>query len=312
MTPFFSVVVSVYNKQDYILNTLNSVFKQTFQDFEVIAVNDGSNDNSASLLESISDNRLRLINQKNKGASAARNIGIEYAKGQFIALLDGDDIWKTTFLTEIKAAIDSNQDYVIFSSAIAHKFDDKIRPVSYSFSSQNKVLVLDYFKNSRKHTILTGSSTVFRKSILKQTGNFSPEIKSGQDTDLWIRFGIYYKIVFVNKVLVYYLQNKQSLSNTTTNISLKSRFDQYKNEESVNTDLRYFLDRNRFSLALLSKLNDDKKALQFYAGEISKENWTIFRQILLLLPNRILKLLLDLKQHNQKNYYPSLKAKNRS
>jgi len=310
MTTFFSVVVSIYNKQDYILNTLTSVFKQTFQDFEIIAVNDGSTDNSLSLLESISDNRLRLINQKNQGASAARNIGMDYAKGEFIALLDGDDIWKSTFLEEIKAAIDDHKDYDIFTSAIAYKFHDNIKQVTYNFTSEKDVLVLDYFKNSKKHTILTGSSTVFRKSILKKTGYFCPEIKSGQDTDLWIRFGIKYKVVFINKVLVYYLYNSNSLSNTTTDLSLKSKFNQYRQEEKENPDLRYFLDRNRFSLALLSKLNNNLEALKFFKNEITNENFTLKKRFLLRLPNAVLKLLLKVKQNNTKKYYPVLADKN--
>lgn len=88
-----SVVIPLYNKDKQIAKTLYSVLKQTYPNFEVIVVNDGSTDNSLSEVSKISDSRIRLICQENKGVSAARNRGIQEAKSDYIAFLDADDEW---------------------------------------------------------------------------------------------------------------------------------------------------------------------------------------------------------------------------
>ena len=93
-----SVVIPLYNKEKQIKRTLQSVLTQTFQDFEIVIVNDGSTDNSTIEVEKIKDSRIRLIHQENAGVSAARNKGIEEAKYELIALLDADDEWKNKYL----------------------------------------------------------------------------------------------------------------------------------------------------------------------------------------------------------------------
>lgn len=92
--PLFSVVIPAYNVQEYIGDTLQSVFCQTCADFEIIVVEDGSTDDTARILAELKDPRLRVIRQKNKGVSAARNAGFAVARGKYIAMLDSDDLWK--------------------------------------------------------------------------------------------------------------------------------------------------------------------------------------------------------------------------
>ena len=93
-----SVVIPLYNKEKQIKRTLQSILAQTFQDFEIVIVNDGSIDNSIIEVEKVKDSRIRLIHQKNAGVSAARNKGIEEAKYELIAFLDADDEWKSKYL----------------------------------------------------------------------------------------------------------------------------------------------------------------------------------------------------------------------
>lgn len=92
-TPFFSVLIPVYNAANFLQFTLNSVYNQTFQDFEIIAIDDGSTDNSYEILTSQNDSRLRIYRQENSGVSATRNRAIREAKGKYIAMLDSDDAW---------------------------------------------------------------------------------------------------------------------------------------------------------------------------------------------------------------------------
>src|SRR5690606_955976 len=98
---FFSVIIPLFNKEKYIKATLDSVFKQTFQDFEIIVINDGSTDNSENEVLKFDSSKIRYFKTENKGVSAARNFGINQAKGRFITFLDADDYWLPHFLSEI-------------------------------------------------------------------------------------------------------------------------------------------------------------------------------------------------------------------
>src|SRR5690554_7052561 len=94
----FSVVIPLYNKELSINNTIQSVLNQTFQDYEIVVVNDGSTDKSLEVVKQINDFRIRIINKLNGGVSSARNRGIEESKFDWIAFLDGDDLWMENHL----------------------------------------------------------------------------------------------------------------------------------------------------------------------------------------------------------------------
>ena len=96
-----SVVIPLYNKEKSIAQTLECVLNQTYKDFEVIVVDDGSKDNSAAIVAQFTDTRIHLIRQENGGVSAARNRGIEEAQGKYVAFLDADDVWLTDHLESL-------------------------------------------------------------------------------------------------------------------------------------------------------------------------------------------------------------------
>ena len=104
----FSIVIPLYNKELSISNTIQSVLDQTFQNFEIVIVNDGSTDNSVKEVEEFDDKRIRLIHQKNQGVSAARNRGIEEAKYEWVAFLDADDLWMKEHLEEYAKVVIEN------------------------------------------------------------------------------------------------------------------------------------------------------------------------------------------------------------
>lgn len=307
MNPFFSVIISVYNKASHISATIDSVLNQSYSEFEVIIINDGSTDDSKMILDALEDPRIQVLHQDNQGVSHARNKGIVLAKAKYIALLDGDDQWHPDYLKRMYGTIQSYSDYSVFTCAIAHKYSDAIVPVPYSFEQNSDVLILNYFKASEKHSALSGSSIVFDKNILQTTGNFNTTIRSGEDTDLWIRIGINFEIVFICDVLVHYVFDLQSLSNTNFNIEDKPPFDTYKEEESKNIFLKQFLDRNRFSLAVMSKLNNDPNGFNFYRKALDRKNLSWKRRLILDSPRWFIKYLLRLKaKGGKKLYYKSL------
>jgi len=307
MQPFFSVIISLYNKEKHIAATLQSVLDQNFSNFEIIIVNDGSTDSSLSIISGFKDQRISIYSQENSGASNTRNNGISKANGQFIALLDGDDLWESSYLDEMYNTIAMFQDQAVFASAIAHKIENKIVPSQYASLPSKTVNVLNFFQYSLKQSLLSGSSTVFKKEILEVTGQFDPSIKSGQDTDLWIRIGLHYPIVFINKVLVYYVYSSSSLSNTSFNMSDKPKYLNYTEAEKKNNDLKKFLDINRYAMALKSKIYNDCDSFSFYKKHIDESNLSLTKQLLLQSPRWLLLLLLSFKSlKRQKLYYKPL------
>ena len=110
--PTISIVIPLFNKEAYIRRSIDLGFAQTFADFEVIVVDDGSTDDSADIVRRYSDPRIRLIRQENAGVSAARNRGIAAATTPFVALLDADDEWRPGFLEKVSHALSCYPDAV--------------------------------------------------------------------------------------------------------------------------------------------------------------------------------------------------------
>ena len=135
--PKFSIIVPVYNVEKYIKNCLDSIEKQTFKDYEVIIVNDGSTDSS---MDVVKDYDFKIINQKNKGLSAARNRGVKEASGEYLLFIDSDDYIDKDLLKKINESLKNNPDVVRFQ--IREVFEDGNKLVDYkekTFSNKNGV-----------------------------------------------------------------------------------------------------------------------------------------------------------------------------
>lgn len=195
-----SVVIPLYNKEKQIAATLRSVFNQTFQDFEVVIVNDGSTDSSVSVVESLGDSRIRLINQKNSGVSAARNRGITEAKGEYIALLDADDEWKSDYLATQMSLAKQYPEASVF--ATNYEFRDASGEVTLTilrniwFEGDSGILNNYFEVASLSHPPLWTSAIMVRKEAIEAIGGFPIGIKSGEDLLTWARLACRYKIAY--------------------------------------------------------------------------------------------------------------------
>jgi len=189
-----SVVVPLYNKKEGILKALNSVFQQTFQPSEIIVINDGSTDGSEKLVEELNLPKVRLINQQNSGVSAARNKGIEEAKGDWIAFLDADDMWKPDFLETIVLLHNSYSSATVLATAyeLQDYFDAK-KPIVLNkipFKEEQGILN-NYFQVATcSHPPICSSAVAIKKEALSQIKNFPVNIKSGEDLLTWARLAI--------------------------------------------------------------------------------------------------------------------------
>ena len=122
----FSIIIPLYNKANFIAKTLNSVLNQTYTDFEVVIVNDGSTDNSLEIVQIFDDKRIKLFTTKNQGVSATRNFGIKQSQGDYIAFLDADDIWEEKFLETINKLILSFPNEQVYASSLKIRTPKKI------------------------------------------------------------------------------------------------------------------------------------------------------------------------------------------
>ena len=293
--PFFSVIIPVFNKEKFIEATLKSVLNQIFIDFEILIIDDGSTDNSAKIIKRFDDPRIRYFYKENSGVSSARNDGIEKAQSNYISFIDADDYWYPDFLEEMYKIIQKHPEQKVFSAAIEIETSKKVIPASYSIIKTNDHEIVNYFTASYKETVICTSCAVFHKSIFEETGNFDIAIKSGQDTDLWIRIGMNFPIVFSWKILARYVYDENSLSKNKNYLNKKINFSKFEEHEKTNPSLKKFLDLNRFSLAIKSKLIADEENFNFYSKAIDLKKITIKKRILLLMPSVILKPLINLK-----------------
>ena len=182
---------------------MKGVLGQSFQDFEIVVVDDGSTDNSVSEVQRFKDPRIRIISQTNAGVSAARNRGILESKGEFIALLDGDDEWKPDYLATQYALAEKYPECDVFATDYEFRSNDgKISPTIIKrlhFDSEDGVLT-NYFEiASHSHPPLWTSAIMVSKNALELIGGFPYGIKSGEDLLTWARLACRHKIAYSRK-----------------------------------------------------------------------------------------------------------------
>ena len=217
-----SIIVTCYNKEKFIAQTIESVLNQTYANFELIVIDDGSSDNSRTIIEQFADKRIKFISQNNLGENAARNAGLKVILGQWIAFLDGDDVWLSTKLQEQLNYIQENNLDMCFCD---YGTIDKIGEWSMSFP---KVSFSNFTYNSLRKKILKGnfilgsaSSVIVKKNIIDRIGLFDKNIKWGGDWEYWIRIVFCTtRIGFLNKELVYL---RFGISQVQSTLNLKKR-----------------------------------------------------------------------------------------
>lgn len=269
----FTVVIPLYNKELSIENTINSVLNQTYQDFEIIVVNDGSTDNGARIIEGINDDRILLIHQENQGVSAARNLGIKAANKKWIAFLDGDDLWQVNHLEEITKMMAMFPNEKVYVTSF--EYSDKRK--MFKHSRKSPIFKIDnYFKEAIKEELMWTSIVVVNKECFKKVGGFNLDLNRGEDLDLWARLAREYSVIKSSIVTAVYRIEAENRSNVMFNI-YKSRvfiysfLDSKSQEESdyyksqINNTLRSFL-VNRDLKNFFILLKKHRKNISFFSS----------------------------------------------
>jgi len=205
---FISVVIPLYNKEQTIVNTLKSVFKQKYENFEVIIVDDGSTDNSISLIyEHFNDSRIRIIQQNNAGVSAARNKGVQESKGKWIAFLDADDEWMPLYLQSLVNALNKYPDAEMIGCPSLHK-DFKTGKLSCNSiidKYYKKTAKINYFINPDKMTHI--GATILKKDVFFQIGGFNTSLRINEDLLLLALIALRHHYIYIGEPLHVYVCN---------------------------------------------------------------------------------------------------------
>ena len=203
-----SVVIPLYNKSPYILRTLESVLNQTYTDFEVVVVDDGSTDGGEKIVESFTDPRIRLVRQANAGVSAARNAGIKAARGEWIAFQDADDQWVPEKLALQMEQIKKKPDIQWISGGFIRVRNGVT--VCYKERFKDKWFEADSIISDALVPLAQGYhictiTIMIKREILIDIGGFDENLTSGEDLDLWVRMAVRYPChLYIDKVLAIY------------------------------------------------------------------------------------------------------------
>lgn len=199
MNHFFTVVIPLFNKEEYIIKTINSVLNQSYTNFEIVVVDDGSTDKSIAKVLSLDDSRIKIISQKNMGVSVARNTGIINSGSKWVALLDGDDEYFCDFLKTVNDFLNKHE-----------KENFSFIGTNYIIESNNTIAVgsnikdgiYDYFSlfgNLKSPN--NSSTTVINKDFFNLTGGFPEGVRQFEDWITWFKLGVLGSFGYISKPL---------------------------------------------------------------------------------------------------------------
>ena len=187
-----SVIMPAYNASDFIREAVDSILAQTFRDFELIILNDGSTDDTQTIVESYKDERIRLVNKANSGVASTLNEGLKLATGEFIWRHDADDISLPQKLERQIQFIDKHPEFDLCATQIAFMTErgkvawDKRQPKTPWFKGEPYREV--FFEDFSPYSPITHGTTLFRKALLQKTPEYREAFITSEDIDMWLRF----------------------------------------------------------------------------------------------------------------------------
>lgn len=213
--PKVSVIIPAYNAMTYLPDTLKSALQQTFIDFEVLIVDDGSSDNIVQWANGLTDERVKFISQSHQGVSTARNLAISKASGDYITFLDADDLWKRTKIERQAQFLDDNPTVGLVATWMMLT-DEQGNPgaeVKIDFKQGNirkKLIEISL--------IPCGSIPMVRRVCFDKVGLFDPTLRFGEDWEMWTRIAADYDFGLIEETLVYYRQHSKNSSKNSQEI----------------------------------------------------------------------------------------------
>lgn len=278
----FSIIVPLYNKAPYVRKALESIVNQTFQDYEVIIVNDGSTDNSLDVTEKFFENiddrwiddRLTIINQPNAGVAAARNNGVTKSNGELVCFLDADDWWEPTFLEEMSRLIDAYPDAGLYGCDYYYVKNGKMK-----IYPKNAEGYIDYCKvyTDCKAMPIHPNGAIIPRKVFDEIGGFDSRIKMGEDFILFMQIVFKYKVAFLNQQLVIFNQDADPKWRAITKLHKPEdhmlwHVARWENDEKTNASYKAMIDM----LRVVGLMNYWMSNVYHYmaAVELKKVDWS--------------------------------------
>lgn len=307
--PYISIIIPLYNKQNSIAATLQSVLAQTYTNYEIIVVDDGSTDESANVAEATLrefSGRLlgyglefRVIKKENGGVCSARNRGIQEAKYDYIALLDGDDLWDEHYLEEQVKLIQDFPKAKMWGINFAEMSNGElIRKLPTGLPEGYRGYVENYFQMpGRISDLYCSSSVVISKDVFDWVGCFDERIKYSEDIDMWYRIIVNYPIVFYDRYMAWYLYDAENRTMNRTRLLkdwLPNFVDKYQDERFKHNQVFYQW-INRWSANRIRQIYFEDSSQRIVAkGAMKKLDYSVLPwkyNILFKWPYGIAKLL---------------------
>jgi glycosyltransferase involved in cell wall biosynthesis len=302
MNPAFSIVIPLYNKENYILETLSSVFSQEYPHYEIIVVDDGSTDKSLELVRSLNNHDINIIcHDKNKGLSAARNSGIKEAKNPYIAFLDADDYWHKEYLLQISNLINHFPKACYYATGFYECYPNGRKLYSKSKLSRTKSdkgFIIDNFFNSTIGLApFNMSCFVIKKSTLDTVGFFNEKIRFSEDIDFFIRAHLHGKTAYNSKPFAYTnLDVPNQLNSVKSSDFQTPTLEEYSDYLNDNKSLSRYINFKRFMFAMRYKRNGNKSLFFVQQKSILTHDLNLKQRLLLKSPFWLYRSLLKVKR----------------
>ena len=243
--PKISVVIPTFKRSNIITRSVKSVLNQSYQDFEIIIVNDGFKDNTEEILNGFNDKRIiYLEHEQNLGQSAARNTGIRAAKGQYIAFQDSDDEWLPEKLAKQMEVFENASSKVGVVYTERWSTNDNI---NFHIPQPQINLKVNYFRKILlQSSLITPQSAIVLADCFKKVGFFDESLHHLEDWDLWIRISKYYDFIFINEPLVKVYHDGDNISDNQDNLIkalesiLSKHLDEFKGGGSIILANQYY------------------------------------------------------------------------
>lgn len=303
--PLVSVIIPVYNSEKYIADAIESVLCQTYKNFEILVVDDGSTDDTEKIVlyfKKLYNEKIRYFYQKNGGPAKARNLGIKNASGEHIAFLDSDDIWLPEKLAVQVAYYEENPYYGMVYSNLALIKNGNIFQATSQLKEKGWIL----YKLVKDKFIYT-STIIIKKNVLRAVGDYHEDyyMATGEDTDLYLRIANKYQIGYLDKVLVHKRIHDSNLGNNIsprcgtveaiTNFYRKFPEFSPQNDTKVKKALGFHNARKGYELFNANKKRNSRRFF-ITAIRYSPFNWKIYIYLLFTYcPSFLIKIIRKLK-----------------